>query len=242
MEKMNHCDGYFLKKRKSIANFKETKYIPKMGTIRIILVDDHQLVATGLKHLIHQEDGLQVVGLATSGREAITLLSKNSADLLITDLDMPDIDGFQLAEQAIRRFPALKIIVLSMHHSPALIDKARTIGISGFVSKEQDGKEIVKVIAEVMNGDSVFCKAGQKLTDADTAFPNRYSAIKELSQRELEVLGLLSRSMTSKEIADQLNVSELTISTHRRNIKRKLKVDRMADLIQIAMHYGLHSS
>lgn len=212
-----------------------------METIQILLADDHYLVASGLKHLIERNLQYRVVGIAKSGREALSLLEQSLPSLLITDLNMPDMDGIQLIEQAKARFPQLQVLVLSMHRTPSLVDKAVSAGASGYIFKEHDIEEVISAIDAVMNGHSFFSGAyPAKRAQHNEDYPDPYEYLQKLSKRELQILRLLGQSMTNKEVAKRLNISELTVQTHRRNINKKLKVEHPSELIHIVRKYQLH--
>lgn len=223
-----------------LVSWKRNQTTLSVESIRIVLADDHHLVVEGLELLLHRHEGLEVVGVAQSGRQALSLVAKHRPDLLITDLNMPDLDGYHLIEQAIQRLPKLKVIVLSMHHSNGVVKKAMEIGVSGFIHKEQDSSEILRGIHTVMNGETFFQKkSNDRKEEKAEEYHDEFNAVMNLTKRELEVLKHIAQSLTNKEIADQMDISELTVQTHRRNLKKKLQADRTTDLVHIAIQYNL---
>ncbi len=212
---------------------------PNKSRINILIADDHLLVSAGLKQLIGQDDSYEVVGMAKNGREAITLLSKFQVDLLITDLNMPDMDGFQLMENTLSRFPSVKIVVLSMHHSKPIIQKAKSAGAHGFFQKGHDPEELLGIIGQVLGGKTVFPDDEQERFTQKKIFEDTFDSYNKLSQREMEIFRYLAKSMTNREISEILHISEFTVQTHRRNLKKKLGVRNSSDFVQIALQNNL---
>lgn len=212
---------------------------PNKSRINILIADDHLLVSAGLKQLIGQDDSYEVVGMAKNGREAITLLSKFQVDLLITDLNMPDMDGFQLMENTFSRFPSVKIVVLSMHHSKPIIQKTKSAGAHGFFQKGHDPKELLGIIKQVLAGKTVFPDDEQERFTQKKIFEDTFDSYNKLSQREMEIFHYLAKSMTNREISEILHISEFTVQTHRRNLKKKLGARNSSDFVQIALQNNL---
>jgi DNA-binding NarL/FixJ family response regulator len=193
---------------------------PNKSRINILIADDHLLVSAGLKQLIGQDDSYEVVGMAKNGREAITLLSKFQVDLLITDLNMPDMDGFQLMENTI-------------------IQKAKSAGAHGFFQKGHDPEELLGIIGQVLAGKKVFPDDEQERFTNKKIFEDTFDSYNKLSQREMEIFHYLAKSMTNREISEILHISEFTVQTHRRNLKKKLGARNSSDFVQIALQNNL---
>ena len=203
-------------------------------TINILIAEDHKLVAEGLKDFLEIHEGYTVLDIAQNGREAISLLRQHQADLLLTDLNMPDIDGLQLLELVKKRFPKIKTLGLSMYNNQAIVSRALELGIDGYLLKEEGGEELLKAVSLIMEGEKYFSN-GLKLPSKNIKlFVDDFLLKYNLTQREVEILKLIALSNTNKSIGELLSISELTVQTHRRNLKKKLKAENTADLVRFA--------
>ncbi len=205
-------------------------------TTNILLVDDHGIVLDGVKSVIHEKRNLKVRATAASAADALRLLSEDSFHLMITDYWMPDMDGLMLVNRARDLAPEMKIIVLSMIDDPEDIRSMLMSGIDGYVLKKYARQELFHAITEVMNHQTYWspevCRA---VVDS-----HRESADQPtLTAREREVLQLLARELTSKEIASQLFISERTVESHRKNLLRKTGSSGIVGLIKYAYTHKL---
>lgn len=213
--------------------------------INIILVDDHKLVIDGLSSLLHDDTRIRVRGVFTSGLEALAFIDENrsrqSIDIVISDLRMTTgVSGLQFALQLRSVSPETKVIILSMSESPEDVRAAIRMGISGYISKSQDVRDIRKAIHEVMR-DSNRTYLSQEILRLfiDLSSPQHPDEIRQLTNRELEILKLIASEHTTAEIADQLFISDATVDTHRRNIIQKLGVKSIVGLTNFAIRHGL---
>lgn len=210
--------------------------------IRILLCDDHRIITEGLRDLLAPAVDVEFVGAAHSGLEALGMLDHLGADVLLTDLDMPEMDGFQLAERAKAKHPALKVVVLSMHDEPALVKRAMELGADGYLVKTAGREEVLLAVREAMAGRKHF---GSGVMEAflrqgvDARKGNEL--LKDLSEREVEVLAALAEGLGNKEIGERLFISPRTVDTHRTNLMRKLDVHHVAGLVRLAIKAGLVS-
>lgn len=211
-------------------------------TARIILCDDHRIITDGLRKLLGDSPVVECVGVAHSGPDALELITHLSPDVLITDLDMPGMDGLQLVERAKASHPALKVLMLSMHDEPALVTRAMEAGADGFLVKTAGRDELLLAIGEVMAGRRHF---GSGILESFLRGGSRArqgsELLKGLSEREVEVLAALAEGLGNKEIGDRLHISPRTVDTHRTNLMRKLDVHHVAGLVRIAIKAGLVS-
>ncbi|MCP3928870.1 MAG: response regulator transcription factor [Bacteroidetes bacterium] len=206
----------------------------QMKLASIILAEDHQFVAEGLKELLEKGNKWRVSAIARNGRQAISFVQKYQPDLLITDLNMPDRDGFSLIAEVRIRFPSLKIIVISMYSAPAILKKVMELGVQAYLLKEQNAEEVLNAVDIVLRGETYEnIRLNHKKTDAKI-FTDDFKAKNRLTEREVQILQLIAQSFTNKEIGKKLYISEYTVQTHRRNLKRKLKADNTADLVRFA--------
>lgn len=212
------------------------------ATTRIILCDDHRIITDGLRKLLDDASGVECVGAAQSGPEALELIAHLAPDVLITDLDMPGMDGLQLAERAKARHHALKVLLLSMHDEPALVKRAMEVGADGFLVKTAGRDELLLAIGEAMAGRKHFGSGILEAFLREGGVARRGAELlKDLSEREVEVLAALAEGLGNKEIGERLHISPRTVDTHRTNLMRKLDVHHVAGLVRIAIKAGLVS-
>ncbi len=205
--------------------------------IRILLADDHSIVRSGLKQLLATEADLEVAGEASQGSEALARLRQGGIDLLLMDMSMPGISGLDLIRRAHTEAPDTPIVVLSMHNESQLVSRALRAGAGGYVTKDSDPAILLAAIRKVARGGRFIDPA---LVDAmvfgaqDEAPPHE-----ALSDREFEVLQLLSQGLALAAVGDRLHVSAKTVSTHKTRLMQKLGIDNNAELVRYALRHGL---
>ena len=208
--------------------------------IRIAVCDDHRVVTEALSDMFNAVEGLNCVGTAAQGEEALFLLKHVTVDVLLTDLDMPVMDGFELLTSVQRKYPETKVIVLSMHDEAALVKRAMEQGADGYVVKSAGKDELILAVREVFACRRYF---GGSTTDAllgrNTAGANGNGVLAGLTEREVEVLAALAEGLGNKEIGERLFISPRTVDTHRTNLMRKLDTHNVAALVRIAIKAGL---
>ncbi len=210
------------------------------ASIRVLLCDDHRVVTQGLRHLLEGVADIICVGEAANGIEALGLLDHLGAQVLITDLDMPEMDGLALASRARQKHPQLKVLVLSMHDEPAMVRRALEAGADGYLVKSAGRDEVVLAIREVQAGRKHFGSGVAEGIMRQGADGRQGSELlKELSEREVEVLAALAEGLGNKEIGDRLHISPRTVDTHRTNLMRKLDIHNVAGLVRLAIRAGL---
>ena len=209
-----------------------------MKTIKIVVCDDHELFLNGLRSLLTEETWLEITGIARNGRELISLLNKIQADMVLLDLNMPLMNGFDTLIQLKRQFAAIKIVIISTYSEPHLIDKARSSGANGYLLKNSNRDELFSVIRETQNGKSCFPQA--KLS-ADNDFTRSDPFLRKfnLTRRELEIMGLIKTSLTNQQIAVELHLSLYTVETHRKNFMKKLDLNSPASLMKFILEYHI---
>ncbi len=209
--------------------------------IRILIVDDHPVVRRGIRACLQRQPGLSVVGEAADGIEALELIRSLQPDVVLTDLDMPRMDGLALTQAVRREFPEVKILILSMHANTEYILRILQSGARGYVSKEADPAELVQAIHAVHRGESYFSAdvARQALKQMVVAEGTAATATPELTQRERQVLLGIAQGLTNKQIAERLGVGIRTVETHRQNIMEKLGIHTVAGLTRFAVAKGL---
>jgi DNA-binding NarL/FixJ family response regulator len=210
------------------------------GTIRVLLADDHRLIIDGLRLLLEQEPGIECVGVATDGARAVHLAAQLNADVVLMDLDMPVLDGFAATQHIKAVHPGVKVLVLTMHGEIAMVARAMDIGADGYLVKNCSRQELLLAIRSVHAGQrhfgNVVGAAVRGLRDEVVA---KHELLKELSEREVQVLAALAEGLGNKEIGERLFISPRTVDTHRTNIMRKLGVHHVPGLVRIAIKAGL---
>lgn len=200
--------------------------------MKILLVDDHAIVADGLEMLLQAVEGFEVVKKLTSGDFALAYLKQFPVDIMITDYAMPDMDGVTLVKQAKNGHPNLKIIVLTMHDEVAMIREMLNAGVDGYVLKKYAQQEIVSAIETVNNERQYFSNEVNKAL-LSALLPEEMPE-NQVTEREMEVLKLLAKELTSKQIAEKLFISERTVETHRKNLMRKTGAHNAIGLVRYA--------
>nr|WP_244817275.1 response regulator transcription factor [Caballeronia sp. Lep1P3] len=201
---------------------------------RIVLVDDHPLVRDGLRARLEAVPHLRVTGEAGNGTEALALAADeaNRPDLVLMDVGMAGMSGIELAAHFHERFPAIRVLMLSMHDNIEYVTQAVRAGASGYVLKDSPAAEIIHAIDAVLAGKTFFSAGlAARMIQARAM----QTPVERLTPRERDVLDALARGLSSKQIAQQHGLSVRTVETHRLNLKRKLSIDGQAELIKFAV-------
>ena len=207
--------------------------------IRVIVVDDHAVVRTGLRLLLQSEDDIEVVGEAENARRALFETIQNQPDVVLMDVVMPDQSGIEAIKPVLEAAPQTKILVLSMQDDPSYVREAFAAGASGYVLKEAADTELVDAVRQVADGGNyVHPTLGARLIAAE-AEERRRAQEDPLSEREREILRLLALGHTNQEIAKMLYISVRTAEAHRAHIMRKLRLSTRAELVRYALQEGL---
>ncbi len=207
--------------------------------IRIVVVDDHAVVRSGLRLLLGGESDLEVVGEAGDAREAVFEVRAQKPDVVLLDVVMPGESGIEAVPKLLHEAPDAKVLVLSMQDDPNYVREAFAAGASGYVLKEAVDTEVVEAIRQVAAGGRyVHPVLGARMVAADAA-AQAAAAADPLSDREREVLKLLALGHTNQEIAKLLYISVRTAETHRAHIMRKLQLETRAELVRYAIEHGL---
>jgi len=210
----------------------------KFMTVTILLAEDHRIVREGLRLLLKAVPGLELVGDAADGLEAVRLAERLQPNVLVLDLMMPGKDGLEVARQVTRRSPRTRIIILSMHSNEAYVLEALRAGAVGFVLKDSGAEELVLAIREVSSGRGYFSKPISE--QAVAAYARKATGepvdpFHTLTAREREVLQLTAEGLSGAEISERLFISPRTVESHRANLMRKLGVRNQKELVRYAM-------
>ena len=204
------------------------------STTRIVLVDDHNLVRSGMAALLRQDGRFDVVGEATNGLEALEKLREVPCDLLIIDLAMPRLGGIEVIEELRRRDKRIRILVLSMYDDAQFAARAIKNGANGYLLKHAMDGELFDAIEQVLAGDEFISESIDREAFLEFTFDDF-----ELTSREKEVLQLIAEGMTNSEIANDLFISPHTVTRHRANLMKKLNVHNRVELVKVASSRGL---
>lgn len=207
--------------------------------IKLIIVDDHQMLIDGIKSLLKSDKRFEVVGETTKSPDAIELTNTFQPDILLSDIDMPDMNGIELTKLLKSVFPSLHVLVLSMHNDRTMIAEAVNAGASGYILKNTGKEELVSALIKIYHGGMFFSDdvAAEMMRPAEPVKSTNNMA--NLTIRELEIVKLIAEEYNNAQIADKLFISERTVETHRKNILRKTNTHNVLGLVKYAMENGI---
>lgn len=211
-----------------------------MEQISILLVDDHKLIRDSWSFILNSDQRFSVIGETSNGEEAIQMVISLRPDIVLMDVNMTPLNGFDATREILDIVPNSKVIAVSMHTMPAYAKRMMQIGAMGYVTKNSSKDEMIKAIIEVNSGKKYICDEvksilAQKEVDENGA----PSDMNNLSRRELDIIKLIKEGLSSKEIAAQLDISLKTVEVHRYNILKKLKLKNTAALVNFINVNGL---
>lgn len=204
------------------------------GGVKIVIADDHRMVRKAWEVLLGDRKDFSVVGQASNGEEVISFLQKNKADVVLMDLDMPVMNGFEATEKIKNRFPWVKVIALSMQKDYAYIEKMFSLGASGYLTKNASENELFEAVEQVFGGNKYVSKEVSQLLSVrlmEKENSGYKQGFTDLTTREIEVIKLVMAGKTTSKIAEALFLSTKTVESHRRNIFKKLDVKNIAQML-----------
>ncbi len=208
--------------------------------IKIMLVDDHRLVRAGLKRVLQEVPDMEVIAEASSGEEALDLLRSQTPDVVLMDINMPGIGGLEATRRLLQKLPAARVIVVSMHLEEPYPSRMLAAGAAGYISKDSAADEVVAAIRRVHTGGHyVAADVAGNLAASLVKGNNGGSPFEQLSQRETQVMLMVTKGYSTQEISDRLHLSPKTVSTYRYRLFEKLNVTNDVELTRMAMRYGL---
>ena len=210
-------------------------------TTRLLLVDDHAVVRSGLRMLLENQAGLEIVGEAGTGHEALALVKELQPNIVLMDIGLPDMSGIEVTRQIKQQWPAVAIVALTIHEDEEYFFKMLQAGVSGYVPKRAAPEELLTALQTAIDGDVYLYPSLAKLLVKDYLSGERETAgkVDGLTGREQEVLTQLAAGATNDEIAAALTISSKTVNRHRENIMRKLNLHSRADLVKYAIRKGI---
>jgi len=210
-------------------------------TTRLLLVDDHAVVRSGLRMLLENQAGLEIVGEAGTGHEALKLVKELQPNMVLMDIGLPDLSGIEVTRQIKQQWPAVAIVALTIHEDEEYFFKMLQAGVSGYVPKRAAPEELLTALQTAIDGDVYLYPSLAKLLVKDYLSGERETAgkVDGLTEREQEVLTQLAAGASNDEIATALTISSKTVNRHRENIMRKLNLHSRADLVKYAIRKGI---
>jgi two-component system NarL family response regulator len=209
-----------------------------MQTIKVMLVDDHPMVQDGLIACLSYYEDIEIVGACNNGSEALNKARECLPDVILMDISMPSMNGLDATEVLIETLVTTKVLIFSMHENAEFVKTAVQAGASGYILKDTNSEEVYQAIKAVANGKSHFSSSIAKvLLEKPIEQTND-----RLTTREQMILSYIAKGQSSKEIAKSLDISFRTVEAHRRNIKSKLQIESLAELVRYAVNQGLIAS
>lgn len=216
---------------------------PRPELIRVLIADDHAVVREGIRSVLGTDSGFEIVGEAVDGRRAVALSRKLEPDVIVLDLSMPELSGFEAAEQIRRAVPKTRILVLSIHDHAAYVSGSVEAGAHGYLRKDSSPVELRDAVRLLAGGHCYFTTPVQASGCLETADPGQTASsrarLAQLTCREREVLIEIARGRSNKEIGSRFNISVRTVESHREALMRKLGIRGTAALTRLAVDHGL---
>ena len=209
-----------------------------MCAVSVLIADDHEIVRRGLRALIQEQPGWQVVAEVANGRDAVAKAEEFKPDVAILDISMPSLNGLDATRQIVKLSPSTKVLILSIHESDQLIHKLVGVGVRGYILKADAGRDFIAAVKALLANKTFFTpRVAQKVMDASPGKRPKASeeGFSQISAREREVVQLLAEGKSSKEVANILGISFKTAETHRTNLMRKLDCHSVAEIVRYAI-------
>ena len=221
-----------------------------MSNINVLIVDDHPLLRQGLSRLLELEGGINVVGQASNGIEALRLMDQLEPDVLLLDINMPGMNGIEVAKTVREKHPHTEVLVLTIHDNQSYVNEMIRVGAKGYLLKDAEPREVVHAIKKVATGETVyFTQLMERVMERYHHMEMQYGRLQsaaaiqdlELTNRELEILQYICEGLSNKEIANALFISEKTVKNHITSLLRKLEVEDRTQAAVFAVSHGIFS-
>lgn len=216
-----------------------------MSDIRILLADDHTVMRSGLRLLLERQPGFKVVAEASNGRETVDLMESAKPDVVVLDVAMPNLNGIDAARQITQHYPAVAVVILSMHSDEGYVLRALKAGARGYLLKDSPEADLVNAVRAVHEGKAWFSPAISRMLVDDYMRQLQQHGVEDsyelLTAREREILQMLAEGKSNKDVANILKLSLYTVETHRGNMLQKLNLHGTAELILYAVRKGVIS-
>jgi DNA-binding NarL/FixJ family response regulator len=198
------------------------------------MADDHPLIREGFKSLLVKNERFEIVGIAENGKELVELAGTLIPDIILSDINMPVLNGMAAIEQIGRIHPEIKCVILTMHEERAYILQALKIGVQGYILKNIERYDLEKAIISIFEGGKYFSPIVTNILAESVARPEQ-NTVSELTPREIQVLELVAEGHSTKQVADKLGIGTRTVESHRVNMLKKMKVNNTAELVKKAI-------
>jgi two-component system, NarL family, nitrate/nitrite response regulator NarL len=212
-----------------------------MQRIKIFILDDHQMLIDGLKALLVSDSQFEITGTSTNGKTALELISKNPPNIVLTDINMPEMDGIEFTRAVRKKYPQIKVLALSMFGEKSTISEILDAGASGYILKNTGKEELINALLKISSGGMFFSdeiSAEMMKTLSERGQKKEEEKI-HLTEREKEIIQLIAKEYSNAQIGEKLFISERTVETHRKNIFRKANTKTIVGLIKFAMENKL---
>ncbi|PZO42244.1 MAG: DNA-binding response regulator [Leptolyngbya sp.] len=212
-----------------------------MSTIQLVIADNHTLVRAGFRSLVEELDGIEVVGEAENGRDALQLVETLKPQIVLMDIAMPEMNGLEATARISREFPQVKVLILSMHANEEYVYQALRSGASGYLLKDSGAEELELALRAIARGETYLCPAVSKYVVSDYVrrLNQDQTPLDQITPRQREILQLIAEGKSTKEIAELLYISTKTVETHRTQLMDRLDIHDIAGLVRYAIRIGL---
>lgn len=198
------------------------------------MADDHPLIREGFKSLLMKNERFEIVGIAENGKELVELAERLQPDIILTDINMPVLNGMAAIEQIGKLYPDIKCVILTMHEERAYVLQALKIGVYGYILKNIERYDLEKAIISIFEGGKYFSPIVTNILAESVVRPEQ-NMVSELTPREIQVLELVAEGYSTKQVADKLGIGTRTVESHRVNMLKKMKVNNTAELVKKAI-------
>lgn len=211
-----------------------------LGSLRVLLVDDHSLVRAGIRSLLERLNA-EIIGETGDGRQALDLIKTSQPDIVLMDIGLPGLNGLEATQRVVKKFPKVRVIILSVHADEEHVLQALRTGASGYLLKDAAPSELELALRAVARGDTYLSPSiSRQVIDAYLGWSGGpKNPLEQLTPRQREILQLIAEGKNTKEIAYQLNISVKTVETHRAQLMERLKIHDIPGLVRFAMRTGL---
>lgn len=207
-----------------------------MGKIKIFIVDDHQMLIDGLKALLVNENNFEISGTATSAKKAFELIALNLPDIVLSDINMPEMNGIEFTRTLKKKYPKIQVLALSMFGEKSTISEILTAGASGYILKNTGKEELINALNKISSGGMFFSdEISAEMMKSISERGQKEEEKIHLTEREKEIIKLIAKEYSNAQIGESLFISERTVETHRKNIFRKINTKTVVGLIKFAM-------
>lgn len=212
-----------------------------MSTIQLVIADNHTLVRAGFRSLVEELDGIEVIGEAENGRDALQLVETLKPQIVLMDIAMPEMNGLEATARIAREFPQVRVLILSMHANEEYVYQALRSGASGYLLKDSGTEELELALRAIARGETYLCPAVSKYVVSDYVrrLGQDQNPLDQITPRQREILQLIAEGKNTKDIAEMLYISTKTVETHRTQLMDRLDIHDIAGLVRYAIRTGL---